>query len=71
MSFKVATILILAAVSVSPVVAEEAASAAEGAEAAAEAPKENPELEAEINYVEALVNYGYPDIAAPLLHRRL
>ena len=44
MSFKVATILILAAVSVSPVVAEEAASAAEGAEAAAEAPKENPEL---------------------------
>ena len=67
MSFKVATILILAAVSVSPVVAEEAASAAEGAEAAAEAPKENPELEAEINYVEALVNYGYPDIAAPVI----
>ena len=49
MSFKVATILILAAVSVSPVVAEEEASAAEGAEAAAEAPRDTPEPEAQIN----------------------
>ena len=59
MSFKVATILILAAVSVSPVVAEEAASAAEGAEAAAEAPKENPELEAEIIDVFGGVEHGF------------
>ena len=35
--------------------------------APAEAPKENPELEAEMNYVEALVNYGYPDLAGPVM----
>lgn len=39
--------------------------AEEAAEAAA--PKENPELEAEIAYVEALVNFGYPDIATPVI----
>ena len=42
-----------------------AQSAAEGAPA--EAPAENPELEAEMNYVEALVNYGYPDLAGPVM----
>ncbi len=42
--------------------AEDAAPAA-----AAEEPKENAELEAEISYVEALVNYGYPDIAGPVI----
>ena len=47
MSFKVATISALAAVLLSPAFAEEET---------AEAPKENPELEAEIAYVEALVN---------------
>ena len=60
MSLKVATILILAAAFVSPVVAEEAP-------VAAETPKENPALEAEISYVEALVNYGYPDLAGPVI----
>ena len=34
---------------------------------AAAAPKENPELEAEISYVEALVNYGFPDLAGPVI----
>jgi len=37
-----------------------------GEEAAAE-PKENAELEAEIAYVEQLVNNGYPDIAGPVI----
>ena len=35
--------------------------------APAEEPKENPELEAEVSYVEALVNYGYPDFAGPVI----
>ncbi|MBR2981792.1 MAG: tetratricopeptide repeat protein [Kiritimatiellae bacterium] len=38
--------------------------AAQEAEAA---PEENKELEAEISYVEALVNYGYPDLAGPVI----
>ena len=59
MSLKVATIVTLAAVLASPVFAEEAAPA--------EAPKENVELEAEMSYVEALVNYGYPDLAGPVI----
>ena len=63
MRFKVATILTLAAVLTSPVFAEEAAPAA----APAEAPQENPELEAEMSYVEALVNFGYPDLAGPII----
>ena len=63
MRFKVATILTLAAVLASPVFAEEAAPAA----VPAEAPQENPELEAEIAYVEALVNYGFPDLAGPVI----
>ena len=42
-----------------------AQSAAEGGEAGA--PKEDPELEAEMNYVEALVNNGYPDFAGPVI----
>ena len=52
-----------------PLTAAFAADEAAGGEAAA-APaeqKENPELEAEIAYVEALVNYGYPDIAGPVI----
>ena len=56
MSFKVATIFTLAAVLVPPVFAQEA-----------EAPAENPELEAEIAYVEALVDNAYPDLAAPVI----
>ena len=59
MSLKVATIVTLAAVLASPAFAEEAAPAA--------VPQENPELEAEMNYVEALVNYGYPDLAGPVI----
>ena len=58
MNFKQATICILAAV---------VGSSLWGDEAAAAAPKENPELEGEIAYVEALVNYGYPDIAGPVI----
>ena len=53
----------LAALAAIPLCAEEAAQEA----AAAEAPKANPELEAEMSYVEALVNYGYPDIAGPVI----
>ena len=49
----------MAAVLASPVFAEEAAPA--------EAPKENVELEAEMSYVEALVNFGYPDLAGPVI----
>ncbi len=47
-----------------------AASALFADEASADAPQqaaENPEIEAEMSYVEALVNYGYPDIAAPVI----
>ena len=49
-----------------------AAAALPAQEAPAEAPAqgaaaENPEVEAEIAYVEALVNNGYPDIAAPVI----
>ena len=60
MRFKVATVFTLAAVLASSLFAEEAA-------AKAGEPKEDPELEAEIAYVEALVQFGYPDIAAPLI----
>ena len=61
MRLKIATIFTLAAVQASLAFAEDAAPAA------AEAPKENPELEAEMSYVEALVNFGYPDIAGPVI----
>ena len=67
MSLKVATIFALAAVLASPTLAAEESAPAEEAAEEAEAPKENPELEAEINYVEALVNYGYPDLAGPVI----
>ena len=60
MTFKVATVCTLAAFFASPLVA------ADDEKAAAE-PQENKALEAEIAYVEALVNYGYPDIAAPVI----
>lgn len=56
MRFTVATILVLAVMG----------SSSFAQEAAAE-PQENPELEAEMSYVEALVNNGYPDIAAPVI----
>ena len=56
MRFKAATILVLAVLGSSSFAQE-----AEGE------PKENPALEAEIEYVEALVNSGYPDIAAPVI----
>ena len=46
----------------SPLYAQESAPAADAA-----VPKENPELEAEISYVEALVNNGYPDFAEPIM----
>lgn len=55
------SIVALAALAASPLFAEEAAAPA------AAAPNENPELEAEMSYVEALVNYGYPDLAGPLI----
>ncbi len=47
----------LAGLAAFQVVAQEAAAAAE----------ENKELEAEISYVEALVRYGYPDFASPVI----
>ena len=59
MANKIFSILVLTALIASSVNAEEAAAAAEA--------KEDPALEAEIAYVEALVNYGYPDIAAPVI----
>ena len=40
---------------------------ADGPEEAVEEVKEDPALEAEIAYVEALVNFGYPDFAAPVI----
>ena len=67
MRFKVATILALAAALSSSAFADDAAASAAGAEAAAEEPQENPELEAEIGYVEKLVDFGYPDLAAPII----
>ena len=63
MSFKVATILVLAASLTFSGLAEDAA---EGA-ASAETSQVNPELEAEISYVEALVDNAYPDLAAPVI----
>ena len=60
MNLQKATICTLAAVLSVSLYGEEAASAA------AET-KENAELEAEIAYVEQLVNNGYPDIAGPVI----
>ena len=62
MRYEAFTILSLAALLAFPVCAQ---SAPEGG--AAEAPKEDPALEAEMNYVEALVNGGYPDFAGPVI----
>ena len=59
MTFKVSSAVILAASLAMPAFAEEAAAEA--------APKADPELEAEIAYVEALVDNGYPDIAGPVI----
>jgi len=63
MTFKIATILTLAAALASSAFAEEEAAVTEEAEA----PKENAELEGEISYVEKLIDYGYPDVAAPVI----
>ena len=63
MRFKAVSILSLSALLTASAAAQ---SAAEGAPAAA-APDSNPELDAEIEYVEALVNNGYPDFAAPVI----
>ena len=60
MRLKTSTLFALVALTALQLRAEEAAEAAE-------APKENPELEAEMAYVEALVNYGYPDLAGPVI----
>ena len=57
MRFKAATVFALAAIFASPLFAQEAA----------EAPQEDPALEGEISFVEALVTYGYPDIATPVI----
>ena len=62
MTLKTSTLFALVALAALPLCAEDAA---EGA--AAEAPKANPELEAEMAYVDALVDNGYPDIAAPVI----
>lgn len=56
MTWKAFTIFALAGLAAFNVVAQDAAAA-----------DENPELEAEISFIEALVNYGYPDFAAPVI----
>ena len=61
MMAKVSTVVALTALAASSLLADDAAAPA------AAAPQENPELEAEMSYVEALVNNGYPDIAGPLV----
>ena len=60
MRFKVATIFYLAAGLIFSAFSEEAS------EVVAQA-VENSELEAEINYVEALIDNGYPDFTAPIV----
>lgn len=60
MILKVVPLFALTAVLAMPVAAQE--SAQDGAEGA-----EDSALEAEIAYVQALVDYGYPDIAAPVM----
>ena len=56
MTFKAFTLFAFAALA-SQLVAQEAS----------DVPKENEELEREISYVEALINYGYPDLAGPVI----
>ena len=65
MMFKVAFLGMAAVVAVAPVFvfADESAPAAAGIEL----PQTDPEMESEIGYVEALVNGGYPDFAAPVV----
>ncbi len=60
MRLKRSIVITVAAALASSLLAQEAAPAASE-------PQENPELEAEMSYVEALVNYGYPDIAGPVI----
>ena len=68
MSSKIAYVLGCAAVAVTPfaaVLAQEAEAPA--AEAPAEEPKIDEALEFEIAFVEQLINWGYPDIAEPVI----
>jgi len=60
MRFNVVNVFALAAVCAYSACAEQA-------ESTAEAPKEDAALEAEIAYVEALVNNGFPDFATPVI----
>ena len=64
MRFKVAIVFTLAAALAFTVCAEEPADSAENA---VEEVKEDPELEFEIEYITKLVDFGYPDIAAPVI----
>ena len=68
MSCKVAVIVGCAAAALSPL-APFHALAADGEEAGASAPAEelDPALQAEIRYVEALIEYGFPDFAGPVI----
>ena len=63
MRLKVVSVFALTALLASVAFAQEE----EPAETPAEVPQENPELEAEIAYVEALVDYGFPDLAGPVI----
>ena len=63
MRLKVVSVFALTALLASVAFAQEE----EPAETPAEVPQENPELEAEIAYVEALVGFGYPDFAGPVI----
>ena len=68
MSSKIAYVLGCAAVAVTPFTAVFAQEAeAPEAEAPAEEPKIDEALEFEISYVEQLINWGYPDIAEPVI----
>ena len=60
MRLKRSIVITVAAALASSLLAQEAAPAASE-------PQGNPELEAERSDVEALVNYGYPDIAGPVI----
>ena len=67
MRVHVATIPVLAALLAAAIPARGDEPAAEAEEAAAGVPQEDPALEAEISYVEALVDNAYPDLAGPVI----
>lgn len=64
MRLKLVTVLSVASLIASPIYADDAAPAAAGE---ADAVEVNEALEAEIAYVQALVEGGYPDFAAPVI----